>query len=189
MLTDTAVGSHFGTDHLSPVVSRAASRRVEVHPDRYAIVEFDPDRTFECVDGCSWCCHHGVLLYDRDLIELAARESLAESTTRVRGEPFVRKTDPDRETHVGADGRACAFLDAEGRCHLQATHDWKPSRCAIFPLEVWREDGALHVAVRDAAEVHCEGMDVSERRLIDHLDAFMPPLLWDLENPDTRREL
>jgi hypothetical protein len=41
--------------------------RVEVHPDRYAVVDFDPELTFECVDECTWCCHHGVLLYGQDL--------------------------------------------------------------------------------------------------------------------------
>ena len=40
--------------------------RVEVYPDREAVVDFDPSLTFECVDDCTWCCRHGVLLYETD---------------------------------------------------------------------------------------------------------------------------
>ena len=38
--------------------------RVEVYPGKEAIVDFDPSLTFECVDDCTWCCRHGVLLYE-----------------------------------------------------------------------------------------------------------------------------
>jgi len=90
-------------------VSADATRRVEVYPDREVVVEFDPDLTFECVDDCTWCCHHGVLLYDRDLLELAQRANLAETTTEFRGEKFVTREAKDRDDHVAEDGHACAF--------------------------------------------------------------------------------
>ncbi|WP_263018181.1 YkgJ family cysteine cluster protein [Natronobiforma cellulositropha] len=164
-------------------------RRVEVHPGRTAVVEFDPELTFECVEECTWCCHHGVLLYDQDLIELAARANLAETTTQFRGEPFVRREEKGREEHVGDDGEACAFLRADGLCSLHLEHDWKPTRCSVFPLGVWREDDELHVGIRESAHDHCEGLGVSERRVVDHLDAFLPELLWELPNPDSDRVL
>jgi hypothetical protein len=50
-------------------------------------------------------------------------------------------------------------------------------------------DGDIHVSVRDSAREHCEGLNVTERRVIDHLDAFLPELLWELDDPETRREL
>jgi Fe-S-cluster containining protein len=162
---------------------------VAVYPGREAVVEFDPDRTFECVDSCSWCCHHGVMLYDADIHELAEHAPLAETTTTFRGADFVTKEDKHRADHVGADGTACTFLTADGKCALQAEHSWTPSRCSLFPLAVRRANGDLHVDVRDSAETHCEGLDVSERRLIDHLDAFLPELLWELDDPTTKREL
>jgi len=164
-------------------------RRVEVHPGREVVVEFDPELTFECVDDCTWCCHHGVLLYDRDLIELAARATLAETTTEFRGEKFVTREPKGREGHVAEDGEACAFLREDGLCALHLEHDWKPTRCSVFPLGVWRDAGELHVGVRDSAREHCEGLGVSDRRVIDNLEAFLPELLWDLENPDSDREL
>jgi len=171
--------------------------RVEVHPGCEAIVEFDPSLTFECVDDCTWCCHHGVLLYEPDLLELAGCASLAEATTQVRGEDFVRKESKDRDTHVGDDGEACYFLRDDGLCSLHADHDWKPARCSVFPLEVTVSDGAatgreggdIHVSVREQAREHCEGLNVSERRVLDNLDAFLPAVLWDLDDPETRREL
>ena len=163
--------------------------RVEVHPGKEVVVEFDPSLTFECVDDCTWCCHHGVLLYEEDLLELANHASLSETTTQIRGEDFVGTESKARDDDVGANGRACYFLRDDGLCALQAEHGWKPTRCSVFPLGVRVEDGDIHVAVREAAEAHCEGLNVSERRVIDHLDAFLPELLWELDDPATRREL
>ncbi|MDL5362579.1 YkgJ family cysteine cluster protein [Halalkalicoccus sp. NIPERK01] len=165
------------------------STRVEVHPGREAVVEFDPDLTFECVDECTWCCQHGVLLYERDFEGLASYADLADSTTSFRGEEFVRRERKDRTDHVDEDGAACYFLREDGLCALHAEHDWKPTRCSVFPLAVERRDGDIHVDVRESAHDHCEGLDVSDRRVIDNLDAFLPELLWDLPDPDTHREL
>ena len=178
-------------------MSPASGDVVEVHPGREAVVDFDPSLTFECVDDCTWCCHHGVLLYEPDFLRLADCASLAEATTQVRGEDFVRKEAKDRDEHVGDDGEACFFLRDDGLCTLHAEHDWKPARCSVFPLSVSVEDGDrtshpggdIHVSVRDAAHDHCEGLHVSERRVVDNLDAFLPAVLWDLDNPDSRREL
>jgi len=169
-------------------VSADEHRRVEVHPGREAVVEFDPTLTFECVDDCTWCCHHGVMLYEQDFRELAEREPLGDSTTQVRGQDFVprKKTDHD---HTDEEGRACHFLRSDGLCALQADHDWKPTRCSVFPLAVTVEDGDIHVDVREEAHEHCDGLDVSERRVIDVLDVFLPEVLWELENPETKREL
>jgi Fe-S-cluster containining protein len=164
-------------------------RRVEVHPGCEAVCEFDPDLTFECVDSCTWCCQHGVLLYDHDLLELAAHANLNDATTTFRGESFVRREDKDRETHTGEDGAACYFLSDDGLCELHAEDEWKPARCSIFPLEVHLDGGEIHVTVRDSAEEHCEGLDVSERRVIDNLDAFLPEVLWSLPDPTTEIEL
>ena len=163
--------------------------RVEVHPDRYAVVDFDPSLTFECVDECTWCCHHGVLLYEQDLLELAARESISGVVEQFRGRDFVRKEEKNREEHVGEDGMACYFLRDDGLCALHAEHDWKPTRCSVFPLAVSVEDGEIHVGVRDSAHEHCDGLGVSERRVIDHLDAFLPELLWELDDPESDVEL
>ena len=143
-------------------------------------MDFDPGLTFECVEECTWCCHHGVLLYEPDLLELAGCTSLAETTTEFRGQDFVRKEAKDRDEHVGEDGEACYFLRDDGLCALHAEHDWKPARCSVFPL---------HVSVREAAREHCEGLGVSERRVVENLDAFLPAVLWDLDDPETRREL
>jgi Fe-S-cluster containining protein len=162
--------------------------RVEVHPGKEAVVDFDPDLTFECVDDCTWCCHHGVLLYERDLFELAARESLSEAVTEFRGRDFVRQETKDHD-HAGADGQACFFLREDGLCALHDEHDWKPARCSVFPLEVSVADGDIHVGVREEAHEHCDGLDVSERRVVDHLDAFLPELLWELDDPTTKVEL
>jgi len=163
--------------------------RVEVHPERYAVVDFDPSLTFECVEECTWCCHHGVLLYEQDLLELAARESLTDVIEEFRGRDFVRKEGKEREEHVGEDGAACYFLREDGLCALHAEHDWKPTRCSVFPLAVSVADGEIHVDVRDSAREHCEGLNVSERRVIEHLDAFLPELLWDLDDPSSDVEL
>lgn len=168
---------------------RADERRVEVHPGREAIVEFDPDLTFECIPECTWCCQHGVLLYDQDLEELADRAPIAASTTQFRGHDFVRREPKDRETHVADDGQACHFLRDDGLCSLHADHDWKPTRCSVYPLDVTKVDGEIRVSIRESAPDHCEGLAVSDRRLIDHLDAFLPPVLWELDNPDSHREL
>ena len=172
---------------MSDTVSNGS--RVEVHPGRYAVVDFDPSLTFECVDDCTWCCHHGVLLYESDLLELAARESLSEAVTEFRGRDFVRKEEKTREEHVGEDGAACYFLREDGLCALHAEHDWKPTRCSVFPLAVSVQDGEIHVDVRESAREHCEGLDVSERRVVEHLDAFLPELLWELEDPSSDVEL
>ncbi|MFC7154140.1 YkgJ family cysteine cluster protein [Halomarina halobia] len=166
-----------------PVEGVTAPRRVEVHPGREAIVEFDPELTFECVPECTWCCHHGVLLYEEDFAELAKRENLNRSTKQLRGRDFVKREDKDREEHVDVDGRACHFLRDDGLCALHAEHDWKPTRCSVFPLSVSVVDGEIHVDVRDSARTYCEGLGVSDRRIVDHLDAFLPPLLWDLDDP------
>ena len=166
-----------------------AGRRVEVYPGREVVVDFDPDLTFECVDGCTWCCHHGVLLYGPDFRELAEHADLGEATTQFRGEDFVRREPKEREEAVADDGGACYFLREDGLCSLHAEADWKPARCSIFPLEVRKRDGDLRVGVREEAREHCEGLDVSDRRVIDNLDAFLPELLWELDDPDTRREL
>jgi len=170
-------------------VSVDASPRVEIHPGKEAVVDFDPGLTFECVEDCTWCCHHGVLLYEPDFLELAGCASLAEATTQVRGEDFVRRAEKDRETHVGDDGAACFFLREDGLCALHAEHDWKPARCSVFPLHVEVADGDIHVSVREEAHEHCDGLNVSERRVIDHLDAFLPEVLWELDDPETRRKL
>lgn len=169
--------------------SQSDEHRVEVYPGKEVICEFDPELTFECVDSCTWCCHHGVLLYEPDFLELAGYASLAEATTQVRGADFVRKEAKDREQHVGDDGEACFFLREDGLCALHGEHDWKPTRCSIFPLSVTVEDGEIHVSVRESAREHCEGLHVSERRVIDHLGAFLPEILWELDDPETRREL
>ena len=163
----------------------AKGHRLEVYPDREAIVEFDPATTFECVDECTWCCHHGVLLYEPDFFTLAGTANLSEALTTVRGEEFIRTIEPDRSTHVDEDGRACYFLDGDGKCALQLSADWKPTRCSVFPLHVERRGDELHVDIRDSATEHCEGLGVSDRRIVDHLDAFLPELLWELECPDT----
>ena len=162
--------------------------RIEVYPGREVVVEFDPELTFECVEGCTWCCHHGVLLYDRDLFGLAERANLAETTTEFRGQPFVQKAQKAHD-HVGEDGMACTFLDGDGLCTLHAEHDWKPTRCSVFPLGIWVDDGDLHVDIRESAREHCEGLGETDRRLIDNLDAFLPAQLWELDDPTTRREL
>jgi hypothetical protein len=59
----------------------------------------------------------------------------------------------------------------------------------VFPLAVRVEDGEIHVGVRDSAHEHCEGLNVSERLVVEHLDAFLPELLWELENPASDVEL
>jgi hypothetical protein len=180
---------------LPPHVSTEGQRRVTVHGDREVVVEFDPDLTFECVDECTWCCHHGVLLYEQDFWELADRADLGASTTQVRGQDFVRKEEKDRTDHVDEEGQACYFLRDDGLCALHAEHGWKPTRCSIFPLEVSvegeRDDGSpeIHVSIREEAHEHCDGLNVSERRVIDNLEAFLPEVLWDLDDPETRREL
>jgi len=165
------------------------SRVVEVHPGREAVVAFDPGLTFECVEDCTWCCHHGVLLYEPDLLELAGCADLSDATTQFRGEDFVRQEQKDREAHTNAEGEACFFLRDDGLCALHAEHDWKPARCSVFPLEVSVENGDIHVDVRAEAHEHCDGLHVSERRVIDNLDAFLPAVLWDLDDPTTLREL
>jgi Fe-S-cluster containining protein len=163
-------------------------RRVEVYPGKEAVVAFDPELTFECVEGCTWCCHHGVMLYEQDLLELAGVAPLSEATTQFRGTDFVPKEEKDHD-HTGPDGQACYFLQEDGLCALHDEHDWKPARCSVFPLSVAVEDGDIHVSVRDSAHEHCEGLNVTDRRVVDHLDAFLPELLWDLDDPETRREL
>jgi Fe-S-cluster containining protein len=170
---------------------------VEVHSGKEAVVDFDPALTFECVEECTWCCHHGVLLYEPDFLALADCADLSEATTQFRGQDFVRQEDKDREDHVDETGQACFFLRDDGLCSLHAEHDWKPARCSVFPLHVTvedggltdRDDGDIHVSVREEAHEHCEGLNVSERRVVDNLEAFLPAVLWDLSDPETRREL
>jgi Fe-S-cluster containining protein len=162
--------------------------RVRVHPGKEVVVEFDPSLTFHCVDRCTWCCHHGVLLYDADFLELAERTNLTEATTVFRGERFVRR-EPKSHDHRGEDGNACYFLTEDGLCELHADHDWKPTRCSVFPLAVRVTEGDVHVSVRNSAREHCEGLSVGERRLVDHLDAFLPSTLWEIDDPETYREL
>jgi Fe-S-cluster containining protein len=178
-------------------VSIERGQAVTVHPGKEAVVDFDPTLTFECVDDCTWCCQHGVMLYEPDFLQLADVASLAEATTQVRGQDFIRKEGKDREEHTDDDGEACFFLRDDGLCSLHAEHDWKPARCSVFPLEVTVEPGTrtaraggdIHITVREAAHDHCEGLGVSERRVVEHLDAFLPAVLWDLDDPKTRREL
>ena len=110
-----------------------------------------------------------VLLYEKDLLELAARESLSAAVTEFRGREFVRREDGLRALH--------------------ADHDWKPARCSAFPLEVYVESGDIGVTVREVAREHCKGLGVSERRVVDNLGAFLSELLWDLEDPITTVEL
>jgi len=164
------------------------ARRVEVYPGKEAVVTFDPGLTFECVEGCTWCCHHGVMLYEQDLLELADVAPLSAATTQFRGTDFVPKEEKGHD-HTGSDGQACYFLREDGLCALHDEHDWKPARCSVFPLSVTAEDGDIHVSVRDSAHEHCEGLNVTDRRVVDHLDAFLPELLWELDDPETRREL
>jgi len=176
-------------------VSADDPQRVTVHGNREVVVEFDPDLTFECVEECTWCCHHGVMLYERDVWELANFADLSEATTDLVGEDFVRREAKDREEHVGEDGGACYFLREDGLCALHTDHDWKPTRCSIFPLEVHvggeTHDGdpEIHVSIREEAHEHCDGLDVSDRRVVDNLEAFLPEVLWELSDPETRREL
>jgi Fe-S-cluster containining protein len=186
-----------GADHTPPERAQRGERgerdedgrRIEIHPGCEAIVEFDPGRTFDCVDSCTWCCHHGVMLYEPDFVELAEHADLSEATRSRRGRQFVPREGKDRTDHVAADGGACRFLGEDGLCGLHAEADWKPTRCSVFPLEVSVENEEIHVSIREDAETHCEGMDVSERRLIDHLDAFLPETLWELPDPETKVEL
>jgi Fe-S-cluster containining protein len=166
----------------------ADDRRVEVYPGKEAVVEFDPELTFDCVSDCTWCCHHGVLVYDREFLELAKRANLNEATTQFRGEDFVVREEKDHD-HAGEDGRACYFLREDGLCELHAEDDWKPARCSVFPLSVRAEAGDIHVSVRESAREHCEGMNVGDRTVVDNLAAFLPEYLWDLDDPDSEREL
>jgi hypothetical protein len=178
-------------------IEAEGARSIEVHPGKEVVVDFDPQLTFECVEDCTWCCHHGVMLYEPDFLALAECASLSEATTEARGQDFVRREPKRREEDVAEDGQACFFLRDDGLCALHADHDWKPARCSVFPLEVTVEDGDLtgresgdiHVSVREEAYDHCDGLNVSERRVVDHLDAFLPEVLWDLDDPETRREL
>ena len=165
------------------------TRRVEVYPDCEAVVEFDPDLTFECVPDCTWCCHHGVLLYEEDLLELAQRESINASVKEIRDRDFVKREEKDRDEYKDIDDYACYFLRDDGKCALHAEYDWKPTRCSVFPLEAHVENDEIHVSVRDEAHTYCDGLNVSERRVIDHLDAFLPRLLWNLDDPTTKIEL
>ncbi|HET7323629.1 MAG TPA: YkgJ family cysteine cluster protein [Halococcus sp.] len=164
-------------------------RRVEVHPGCEAVIDFDPELTFECVDSCTWCCQHGVLLSDHDLLELAERANLNHATTDFRGKRAIRRERKDRDEHTSADGAACYFLSDDGLCELHADYGWKPARCSVFPLEISLDDEDIHVSVREEAHDHCEGLDVSDRRVIDHLDSFLPEVLWSLRNPETEIKL
>lgn len=70
---------------------------VEVHSGKEVVVDFDPGLTFECVDECTWRCHHGVSLYEPDLLELSSCASLSEATTQFRGRDFVRREAKERD--------------------------------------------------------------------------------------------
>ena len=170
-------------------MSADSPRRVTIHGDKEVVVDFPPDLTFECVDDCTWCCYHGVLLYEQDFFELANHASLGDSTIERKGQDFIKREDKDREEHVDVDGQACYFLREDGLCELHAEHDWKPARCSTFPLEITVEDGDIHVGIREKAHEHCEGLDVSDRRVIDNLEAFIPEVLWELDDPTTRKKL
>lgn len=158
---------------------------IEVHPGCDAVVLFEPSLTFECVDSCTWCCHHGVMLYEHDFQALANVANLSESTVQLRSTDFVSREQKDRSDHVADDGMACHFLDDEGLCSLQTNHDWKPTRCSVFPLSVERSGSKLIIDIRKAATGHCEGLTVGDEKLIDHLDAFLPRALWEIENPNS----
>lgn len=160
-----------------------------MHPGCEAVVEFDPELTFECVPECTWCCYHGVLLYGEDLLELAEREPLDAAVTQHRGRDFIKREEKDRTEHIDIDEHACYFLRDDGRCALHAEYDWKPTRCSVFPLAIHVENGEIHASVRDDAERNCDGLGVSDRRIIDHLDAFLPQVLWNLDDPTTKIEL
>ena len=134
---------------------------VEVYAGNEVVADFDPALTFECVEDCTWCCHHGVLLYEPDLLALADCANLGEVTTQFQGRDFVRQETKDRDDHVDEDGAACYFLRDDGLCSLHADHD-----C-------------------EAAQDHCDGLHVSERRVVDNLDAFLPAVLWELDDPTT----
>ncbi|AWB26873.1 hypothetical protein [Halococcoides cellulosivorans] len=164
--------------------------RREVHPGRWAVLEFDPQRRFRCVEECTWCCHHGVMLYERDVFELADHDDLSAATEQIGGQSFVEREPKDRETHVAEDGCACRYLRDDGLCTLQLSGetDWKPVRCRVFPLAVERDGEVLRVSLREEAEDHCEGLDVGDP-IDDHLADLLPAALWDLDDPDTHREL
>ena len=72
--------------------------RVEVSPGKEAVVDFDPSLTFECIDDCTWCRRHGVLLYERDLLKSAAWKSLSAAVTELRSREFVRR-EPKVDDH------------------------------------------------------------------------------------------
>lgn len=164
------------------------TQRVTVHGDREVVVAFDPDLTFDCVDGCTWCCHRGVRLSERDSRELSEHVDPEAATAEHDGDRFVKREEKDRPDHVDVDGAACYFLRGDGLCGLHAEHDWKPARCSLFPLAVSVDDGDLRVSVREDARAHCDGLDVGERRVIDNLEAFLPAALWELDDLDTGRE-
>lgn len=159
-----------------------------MHPGCWVFVDLAPELTFECVESCSRCCHGGVLLYEQDRRELEAREPKADAVRWYRRWHFVTGEPKRRQAHVGEDGEACAFLRDDGRCALHARHDWKPTRCSVFPLAVTVSGGELHVTVRRFALEVCEGLGRGERRIVDGLAAFLPVLLWDLEDPSTEVE-
>jgi hypothetical protein len=127
-----------------------------------------------------------VFLAESELAGLAEHVDTDAVTTTVDGRPKIGREDKARAEHVDVDGRACYFLNDDGLCALQVEHDWKPAACSVFPLEVTAEPDGLHVGLRGDAERNCEGLDASERRLVDHLDAFLPESLWDLALGETR---
>ncbi|WP_254535683.1 hypothetical protein [Halomarina litorea] len=166
-------------------MSEALHRRVEVHPGCEAVVEFDPDLTFECVPQCTWCCHRGVPLFDGERADLARYVDPEAVTARVGDRDVIGREDKGREEYVDVDGRACHFLGDDGQCGLQVDHGWKPARCSVFPLSVHVEGDDLHVSLHESAGQYCEGLNVSDWRVVDHLDAFLPRALWDLPDPTT----
>lgn len=129
------------------------------------------------------------MLYESDFSALLDRESITDSVEPLFGREFITTiAQPDNE-YADSEQRACYYLDSDGKCELHRTHDWKPTRCSVFPLEITVEDDELHVDIRDEARDHCEGLSVSDRRIIDHLDAFLPEVLWELDDPRTKVSL
>lgn len=164
--------------------------RREVHPGCWAVLEFDPERRFRCVEECTWCCHHGVMCYERDVFALAEYDDLSAATEQIGGETFVRREAKSRDEHVAADGAACRYLRDDGLCAIQRAGEteWKPVRCRVFPLAVARDGEDLRVSIREEAHEHCEGLEVGDP-IGEQLPALLPEALWALENPDTHREL
>ena len=131
---------------------------VEVYPDREVVVEFDPDLTFECVEECTWCCHHGVLLYARDFEALAAHADLAETTTSFRGEEGIKTLEEEclGGKNLGFNGKQCIHpsqVEAAAR---------------IFSPSEKEVEWAVRVAIADAkADKQGRGAWTLDGKMID----------------------